>query len=101
MSYCNLTDVKKVLHIDVEDTTFDTEITECITSADALVESLVKSKGISVPESVPQSIRNASKHFAAHVFRARRLPAPDPVLYDLGLIFLNAWLATYQVGKIE
>jgi hypothetical protein len=104
MPYCETADVKKVLHIAAGELAEDEEIADCITSGDGLINELVKGKGLTVPALVPQSVKDASKHLAAHIYRIRRLP-PDsplgsPILYDLGMAFLNAWFATFQVGKI-
>lgn len=101
MAYCAVEEVKEVLGIEVEEEQYDTEISNCITSADGLVDSIAQSKGLTVPTPTPQPVKDASKHLAAHIFRARRPPAPDSnVLYELGMAFLNFWMGTYQVGKI-
>ena len=73
MAYSIAADVKSVLQI--TESTWDTEITDCITSADALIDSLLKYKGLTVPVSTPQNIKDTSKHFAAWLFRRRRDPA--------------------------
>ncbi len=71
-AYSEVADVKTLLEIDVA--TYDTELTACITSADALIDSLLEPHDLAVPVSVPQNIADASAHFAAWLFRKRRDP---------------------------
>jgi hypothetical protein len=56
VAYSTTNAVKRVLHIEADDDTHDTEIGECIASADAIVDGLLKKANLSFPESVPQLI---------------------------------------------
>jgi len=91
--YSTLNDVKEVLRIDTTDTTNDTELTNCIASADALIDNLAKYDGFTVPFSpVPAAIANASKHFASWFFRMRGSPpAEAKTLWDLGMKFYETY----------
>jgi hypothetical protein len=90
MAYSTAALVKEILQIDV--TTYDTEIGGCVTSADALIDSLLKQKGAqAVPESTPQNIIDSSKYFAAWLFRRRRDPAGAEVYWEEGNRFLEAY----------
>ena len=95
MGYSQLSDVKELLRIDETDTTSDTELTNCITSGDGLVDSFLKSKGFTVPLSspYPEPIKDASKNFAAWLFRARDAPPNEnQVLFDIATKFLEAYM---------
>lgn len=91
MAYTTAAKVKEVLQI--SEVTWDTEIAACITSSDALIDSILKYHGFSVPlSSTPQNVDDASKHFAAWMFRRRRDPAGAQVFWDEGDKFLRAYI---------
>jgi hypothetical protein len=90
MAYCTAAQVKTVLQI--TEVTWDTEIADCITSADALVDSLLKYHDLTVPASTPQNIKDASAHFAAWLFRRRRDPAGAEVFWIEADKFLQAYI---------
>lgn len=90
MAYSTVVEVKSVLQI--TESTWDTEITDCITSADALIDSLLKYKDLTVPVSTPQNIKDASKHFAAWLFRRRRDPAGAEAFWEEADKFLQAYI---------
>ena len=94
MAYSSLAEVKEVLRIDIADTGSDSELTICITSADALIDNILKYWGFTVPLSpTPTAINNASKHFAAWIFRMRGAPpAEAQPLFKLGMQFLDAYV---------
>jgi hypothetical protein len=95
MGYSQLADVKEVLRIDATDTASDSELANCITSADGLIDSLLKSHSFTVPldSPYPDPIKDASKNFAAWIFRARDAPPNEnQVLFFLGTKFLNAYM---------
>ena len=60
MAYCAVADVKAILDIAAAVETYDTELTACIVSADALVDSLLEPHDLSVSASVPQNVKDAS-----------------------------------------
>jgi len=90
LAYSIAADVKTVLQI--TESTWDTEITDCITSADALIDSLLKYEGLTVPISTPQNIKDASKHFAAWLFRRRRDPTGAEAFWEEANRFLQAYI---------
>ena len=69
MDYCDTDDVKGPLQIDLAETKFDSQLADCITSGSALVDGLLKPKRLTVPAVVPQLVKDASKFFAAWMFR--------------------------------
>lgn len=99
MAYSTVAVVKPILGIESDDDTFDTELTSCIASADALVDGLLKKCGLTVPESVPQLIVDASAHFAAWLFKDRRGPdveAQAAKLWDQAHKFLDSYVDTEE-----
>lgn len=94
MGYCSLAEAKEVLQIDVSETSWDNEITICITSADGLIDSILKYWDFSVPLSspYPQNIIDASKYFTAWLFKQRRDPAGAPDFWEEGNRFLQAYI---------
>jgi hypothetical protein len=95
LGYSTTNEVKEVLQI--TETTWDTEIANCITSADSLIDSLLKFEGFSTPLSpTPQNINDTSKHFAAWLFRKRRNPAGAQAFWEEGNRFLQAYIDAEQ-----
>jgi len=93
LPYSTKAEVKEVLSIDAAETKWDIEIDGCITSADGLVDSILKYHGFSVPlSSTPQNVKDASKHFAAWMYRRRRDPAGSQAFWDEGNRFLQAYI---------
>lgn len=90
MAYTTAAAVKTILQI--TESTWDTEIAECIASADALVDSFLKYVGLTVPVSVPQNIIDACGHFAAWLFRRRRDPAGAEAFWKEANEFLQAYI---------
>lgn len=91
MPYSSLSEVKEVLQI--TETTWDTELSNCITSADGLIDSLLKFEGFSVPlSSAPQNVKDASANFAAWLYQRRRSPAAAEVFWEEGNRFLQAYI---------
>jgi phage gp36-like protein len=91
VAYSTLASVKEILQI--EETSWDTELTNCIASADGLIDSILKYWSFTVPLStVPQNIQDASAHFAAWMFRKRRDPAGAVVFWEEGNRFLQAYI---------
>jgi len=94
MAYSVAADVKTVLQIASGVLTYDTEITACIVSADALIDKFLAKADLSVPSPVPQTIEDASIHFAAWLFRHRRDPANADVFWSEAMKFLDAYIET-------
>ena len=72
MAYSSVADVKVVLQIPAEITDYDTELEGCVESADAIIDSWLLQRGLSMPSAVPKNLEDASKCFAAWLFRRRR-----------------------------
>jgi len=88
VAYSTVAEVKYVLEIVEEE--YNTEITECIASADALVDGLLKAQGLTVSAPTPQLLKDGSKQFAAWVFKKRRDPEAAEHFYEAGLRFVQA-----------
>ena len=99
MAYSEVSDVKIVLMIDADEDSFDTELGNCIASADALVDGLLKKVSLTVPGTVPQLIADASAYFAAWLFKDRRGPdveAAAAKLWDQGHKVLDNYIDTEE-----
>lgn len=92
MVYCVAADVKSILAISVA--TYDTEITACIVSADALIDKLLEPHDLTVPVSVPQTVEDASAYFAAWLFRRRRDPTGAEAFFVEANKFLDAYIGS-------
>ncbi len=88
MAYSVANDVKPILQIATATLTYDTELTECITSADAWVDKKLEPYDLTVPTPVPQNIKDASRYFAAYLFRKRRDPTGADPFKDVAEEFL-------------
>jgi hypothetical protein len=88
-----LENVKAVLQI--SDDKWDSELSECVTSASALVDGLLSREGLAVPSPVPQILIDAAKYFAAWDFRRRR----DPVGAEAFWNEANRILGVYVDGE--
>jgi len=97
LTYCLVADVKPVLQIDAADTSHDSELGVCVTSASALVDGLLKAKSLTVPAVVPQLVVDAAKFFTAWDFRRRR----DPVGAEAFWIEANRILDVYSEAEFE
>ena len=97
MAYSTVAELKPILHISADDETYDTELTACIASADALVDGLLKKCGLTVPDSVPQLVTDASAYFAAWLFKDRRRDQGDASgLWDQAHKFLDAYIESEE-----
>ena len=92
MGYCTSANVKDVLQIDLAETKHDAQIEDCIASASGLVEGLLMAKELIVPVVVPQLIVDASKYFAAWMFRRFADPVGAVAFWDEANRFLNAYI---------
>ena len=72
MDYCTLDNTKAVLQI--SDDKRDSELSECVTSASALMDGFLSRQGLAVPSPLSQILADATKYFAAWDFRRRRDP---------------------------
>ena len=92
MDYCTTDDVKGVLQVDLAETKFDAQLADCIISSSALVDGLLKAKELTVPVVVPQLIKDASKFFAAWMFRRLSDPVGAVAFWDEANRFLYAYI---------
>ena len=90
MTYGAVGSVKSILQ--ETSSSFDTEVSACITSSDAYVDSLLLQKGLTVPSLVPQNIIDASNYFAAWMFRKKRDPQSSWIFFTDAERFLNAYI---------
>jgi hypothetical protein len=95
LGYCTVSEVKLVLQIN--EATWDSELTACVTSAHAIVDGLLAREGLTVPSPAPQVIVDASKFFAAWDFRRRR----DPVGAEAFWAEANRILTVYSDAEFE
>jgi hypothetical protein len=96
VAYSTVAAVKQILHIEATDETHDTEIGECIVSADALVDGLLKKSSLAVTDPVPQTVADASAHFAAWLFKDRRGPEAADVFWDQAHKFLDVYIESEE-----
>jgi hypothetical protein len=90
MAYSTPTQVKAVLLID--EATWDTEIANCVTSGDALIDSILAKHGLTVPTPVPQNIIDASTYFAAWKYRRSRDPVGAKAFEEEANRFLDIYI---------
>ena len=93
MAYSAVSDVKPILQIASSELAFDSEIGDCIVSADALIDGLLKREGLSVPDPVPQNVSDASAYFSAWIFRHRRDPSAAEVFWVEAHKFLDTYIS--------
>ena len=87
-AYSTIADVRGILDLK-DDHSYDTEIGECIATADGMVDGQLKAEGLSVASPVPQLIKDASKFLAAWSFRRKRDPAGAEAFWVEGQRFLQ------------
>lgn len=92
MDYCTVVDVKPELQIAVDDSAYDDELEDCVTSGSALVDGFLKKEGLTVPAVVPQNVKDATMCFAAWRFRRRRDPTGAEAFWIEANRFLDAYI---------
>ncbi len=90
-------DVKPILVIAPDETTYDTELAACVVTGDAIIDRLLRREGLSVPSSVPQNVKDASANFAAWDFRRKR----DPGSAEGFWVAANRFLQMYIDSEAE
>lgn len=97
LGYCTIGNVKAVLQISEDK--FDSELSECISSASALVDGYLACEKLTVPSVVPQILVDATKYFAAWDFRRRRDPGGAEAFWNeatrILAVYLDAEKASY------
>ena len=81
VDYCEVADVKTVLHIDLAETSEDVELADCVVDASGKIDDLLAAVGLLVSSVVPNTIKKAAKFFAAWEYRRRRDPAGAQVFW--------------------
>jgi hypothetical protein len=90
MAYCTVGETKEILQIDSTDSSDDAEIERCNESAKRLINDVLRRTTDFT--AVPGSVVEANKHFGAWLYRMRRAPPEEAkTLYDLAMVFLNAY----------
>jgi hypothetical protein len=90
--YCSVEDVKGPLQIDLAETKYDSQLASCIISGSALVDGFLKPKELLVPIVVPALIKDASKFFAAWMFRRFSDPVGAEAFWVEAQRFLDAYI---------
>jgi hypothetical protein len=92
MNYCTTDDVKGPLQIDLAETKYDAQLEECIKSASALVDGFMKPHGLAVSVVVPQLIKDATKLYAAWMFRRFSDPLGAEAFWTEANRFLQSYI---------
>ena len=92
VDYCEVDDVKPVLHIDLAETSEDVELASCVSSGSGLVDGFLKVKGLIVPSPVPQAVVDAAKNFAAWCYRRVRDPATAAGFWNDAMQFVQSYI---------
>ncbi len=100
MTYSTKSNVKPILEIEISETTYDTELDNCVKAAYAWVNKILKKHGFSVPLSTPvdDTIVYAEAYKAASIFRRRRAP---PAEVDALVEQAKDFLAVYIEAEKE
>lgn len=101
MTYATLAKVKRILAI--EDSDDDIEITECITTADAMVDNYVmaKGKGLRPGASPGQNVIDGSSFYAAWLFRRPRDPTSADAFLKEAEKCLDLWIAAQNYNDVR
>ena len=100
MNYCDKDDVKNVIQVDLAETKYDSLLTDCVTSGSALVDGFLKPKKLIVPAVVPQLIVDATKYFAAWMFRRSSDPVGAEAFWVEANRFLDAYIASESIDYV-
>jgi hypothetical protein len=100
MDYCDKDNVKGILQVDLVETKYDSQLADCVTSGSALVDGFLKPKKLIVPSVVPQLIVDASKYFAAWMFRRSSDPVGAESFWVEANRFLDAYIASESIDYV-
>ena len=92
VDYCSVSDVKVVLHIDLEETSEDSELASCVSVGCGLVDGFLKPKDLVVPQVVPELVKQAACNFAGWAYRQVRDPVKAQDLWDAAVMFLQTYI---------
>ena len=102
MTYATLNDVKKVLGIALNDSSEDTQISDCLDEAHEIVENALK-PFCDVPLSSPPNIVvDAEANIAAEIYKNRYRPEREivPIEDCHGMHLLNVYIAAEYGFKV-
>ena len=97
VDYCTTDDVKPVLQIELAETKYDSQLADCVVSGSALVDGFLKPKELVVPAVVPQLLVDATKFYAAWMFRR----FSDPVGAEAFWLEAGRFLDAYIVAESQ
>jgi hypothetical protein len=97
VDYCDVADVKPVLHLDLGASSEDVELAGCVSSGSGLVDCFLQVKGLTVPSVVPRLLKDAAANFAAWAYRRVRDPSGAQGFWNDAMQFLQ----TYVDGEFE
>ena len=100
-NYCQVADVKPLLHIDLADTAEDAELAGCVITSKALVDGFLQVNGLVVPAVVPQLVVDAAKNYAAWDYRRRRDPVSALEFWNAAQQFLQAYVDAEAEAEAE
>ncbi len=102
MPYANVADVKVVLQIPAEDETYDSELTGCVESADAVIDSWLMKNSLAMPSPVPRNLKDSSTYLAAWLFRRRRnYEESTASFWTEASRFFNAYVDSEEEAYLE
>ena len=97
VDYCEIADVKPLLHLDLEESSEDVELNGCVSTGSGLVDGFLQVKGLTVPGVVPQLLKDAAANFAAWSYRRVRDSSGAQGFWADAIRFLQ----TYVDGEFE
>jgi hypothetical protein len=92
VDYCSILEVKPFLHIDLAETSEDSEIASCIVTGGGLIDGFLKAKSLTVPAVVPQLVKFAACNFAAWAYRRIRDPTSAQGFWNDAVAFLQTYV---------
>ena len=102
MPYAAVAEVKVILQIPAEDTSYDTELAGCSESADAVIDSWLLKNGLTMPSTVPRNLKDSSTYLAAWLFRRRRnYEESTASFWTEASRFFNAYVDSEEEAVVE
>lgn len=102
-SYSTKAELKPILDIKIRETTYDTELDNCLKAAYAWVNNILKKHGFSVPLSSPDdTVVYAEAYKAASIYRRRRAPPAEiNALIEQAKDFLTVYIEAEKEGTLK
>jgi hypothetical protein len=92
VDYCEIADVKLVLHLDLAESSEDTELAACASTGSGLVDGFLQVKGLTVPVVVPQLLKDSAANFAAWAYRRVRDSAGAQSFWTVAMQLLQIYV---------